>query len=96
MESRQQGEESKNQKLPKVALPCPYRVALEPGKTYRYCTCGLSKSQPFCDDSHAGTGFEPIEFSVDVRQKLWYLCGCKHNCAKAGPFCDGSHIKADW
>lgn len=84
------------QKLPKVAMACPYRVSLEPGKTYRYCTCGLSNTQPFCDDSHIGTDFQPIEFKVDINQANWLLCGCKHNKPKSGPFCDASHIYADW
>ena len=85
-----------DQKLPKVALPCPYRVSLEPGKTYLYCTCGLSKTQPFCDNSHVGTTFKPLKFSVNVMQTYWDLCGCKHNKPRAGPFCDGSHVNADW
>lgn len=85
-----------SRKLPKVCQSCPYRVFLEPGKTYRYCTCGLSKTQPYCDNSHIGTEFKPISFSVDVNQTYWYLCGCKHNQPRAGPFCDGSHINADW
>ena len=28
------------------------RVAVDKGKTYYWCSCGLSKSQPFCDGSH--------------------------------------------
>jgi len=82
--------------LPKIAQACPYRVNLEVGKTYRYCTCGLAKSQPFCDDSCAGTGFSPLEFKVDREQSMWYLCGCKRNRPEAGPFCDGSHINIKW
>lgn len=82
--------------LPKIANPCPYRVNLEPGIEYRYCTCGLSKTQPFCDDSHIGTDFEPLNFKVERKQTLWYLCGCKHNRKSAGPFCDGSHINLQW
>ncbi|NDC36921.1 MAG: CDGSH iron-sulfur domain-containing protein, partial [Proteobacteria bacterium] len=29
-------------------------LEMEPG-TYYWCSCGRSKSQPFCDGSHAGT-----------------------------------------
>lgn len=84
------------EQLPRIAAACPYRVALEQGKEYIYCTCGLSKAQPFCDDSHIGTQFTPIVFKVEETQSVWYLCGCKHNRAEAGPFCDGSHIHLEW
>lgn len=81
---------------PKIASGCPYRVTLEPGKTYFYCSCGLSRAQPFCDGSHQGTSFSPLEFHVDKQQTLWYLCGCKRNDPRSGPYCDGSHIHLDW
>ncbi len=45
----------------------PYSIA-EPvfgAKNYFWCSCGMSKSQPFCDRSHAGTEFKPIKFSLD-------------------------------
>jgi len=32
----------------------PYKVKVEKGKTYSWCSCGLSKKQPFCDSSHRG------------------------------------------
>ena len=28
------------------------RVGVNKGKTYYWCCCGLSKAQPFCDNSH--------------------------------------------
>ena len=30
-------------------------VNVEAGKSYWWCACGRSKSQPFCDGSHKGT-----------------------------------------
>ncbi|MGH2670988.1 MAG: CDGSH iron-sulfur domain-containing protein, partial [bacterium] len=54
----------------------PYGLDLDPG-TYYWCACGRSRNQPFCDGSHQGTGFAPVQFTVDERKKLW-LCGCKH------------------
>ena len=30
----------------------PYPVMVEEGRTYRWCSCGLSADQPWCDDSH--------------------------------------------
>jgi CDGSH iron-sulfur domain-containing protein 3 len=42
--------------VPTIAQKGPYPVQVEAGKSYYWCSCGLSKSQPFCDGSHAGTG----------------------------------------
>ena len=39
---------------PHIAQTAPYKVELEAGKTYFWCACGQSKSQPFCDGSHKG------------------------------------------
>ena len=69
----------------------PIEVQLEAGKQYYWCSCGLSKNQPFCDGSHKGTDFEPKAFSVDETKSFW-LCACKKT-ANA-PFCDGAHSKA--
>lgn len=58
--------------------------------TYFWCACGRSQSQPFCDGSHAGTGFTPVKVEIpEARQVAW--CACKHSGNK--PFCDGSHSK---
>jgi CDGSH-type Zn-finger protein len=73
---------------PVIASRTPVRVDLEANKTYLYCTCGRSDSQPFCDDSHQGTDFTPMEFSVQEDRKA-LLCLCKHT--KDAPYCDGSH-----
>ncbi|MGQ0593187.1 MAG: CDGSH iron-sulfur domain-containing protein [Gammaproteobacteria bacterium] len=65
----------------------PYGLDLDPG-TYYWCACGRSRNQPFCDGSHQGTAFTPVQFTVDERKKLW-LCGCKHT--GTAPYCDGTH-----
>ena len=73
---------------PVVAAKAPSKVVLEAGKDYWWCACGLSKSQPFCDGSHKGTGLAPMKYSVDKTGDYW-LCACKHSSKK--PLCDGSH-----
>ena len=61
----------------KVAKRGPYGVRLEEGKTYYYCTCGMSKNQPFCDGSHNGyniangTNFEPLVFTAAETKTVW-------------------------
>ena len=73
---------------PVVAATKPCLVALVEGKRYAWCSCGLSKSQPFCDGSHVGTSFKPIVFKAhETDEEL--LCACK--LSKAPPYCDGSH-----
>jgi CDGSH-type Zn-finger protein len=74
--------------IPHIAQKAPYPVDLEAGKTYFWCACGQSKSQPFCDGSHKGTSFTPMKFTAED-SKTAYLCGCKQT--KHAPFCDGTH-----
>jgi CDGSH-type Zn-finger protein len=74
---------------PTCAQKFPYALELEAGE-YWWCACGKSKSQPFCDGSHEGTGFSPVSFTLATKTKVW-LCGCKHTAT--APFCDGAHKK---
>jgi len=73
---------------PIIADNKPVKVSLTKGQEYHFCTCGKSKSQPFCDGSHVGTLFTP-KVIVSEEEGEAYLCACKHT-ANA-PFCDGSH-----
>jgi glutamate synthase domain-containing protein 2/CDGSH-type Zn-finger protein len=75
---------------PIIADNKPIRVNLSKGQEYHFCTCGRSRSQPFCDGSHAGTAFTPRVIVSDQDQEA-YLCACKHT-ANA-PFCDGTHAR---
>lgn len=74
----------------KVFQKSPMVVELEVGKTYTWCSCGESKTQPYCDGSHKGTDFKPVVFKVEKTGKQ-YLCGCKQT--DNPPYCDGSHRK---
>ena len=73
---------------PEIAQKAPYAAAVEAGKSYWWCSCGKSKKQPFCDGSHKGSTFSPVEYKAAAAGTV-YFCGCKHS--KAAPLCDGSH-----
>lgn len=75
---------------PIIAQKAPYPVEVEAGKSYWWCACGRSKSQPFCDGSHQGTGLNPVEYKSE-KDGTVYFCGCKHT--GNGVLCDGSHQK---
>jgi len=73
---------------PEIAQKAPYVVEVESGKTYWWCSCGKSQSQPFCDGSHKGSGLSPVEYKASKDEKVWF-CGCKHSLK--GALCDGQH-----
>ena len=73
---------------PVIADNKPVKVTLSKGQEYHFCTCGRSKSQPFCDGSHVGTSFNPKVIVSDEDGEA-FLCACKHT--GNTPFCDGTH-----
>ena len=80
---------SKGQNAPIPARYKPYYYKPVAGKTYLWCSCGRSRSQPFCDGSHKGTGFEPVRYTATEADREVLFCGCKHTGSR--PFCDGAH-----
>lgn len=73
---------------PVPAGKAPIKVSVEAGKDYWWCSCGLSKNQPFCDGAHKGSGLAPSKFTPSASGDLWF-CACK--ATKKMPLCDGSH-----
>jgi mannose-6-phosphate isomerase-like protein (cupin superfamily)/CDGSH-type Zn-finger protein len=65
-----------------------YYFEVKAGRRYLWCSCGRSGTQPFCDNSHVGSGFLPVLFTAQ-RDEDVIFCGCKHT--GTGPFCDGTH-----
>ena len=73
---------------PQIGGRAPIPVEVEAGKTYWWCACGRSQTQPFCDGSHKLTSFTPVEFKAEKSEKVFF-CTCKRSGKK--PLCDGSH-----
>ncbi|RMD88242.1 MAG: cupin domain-containing protein [Alphaproteobacteria bacterium] len=75
---------------PLVARAKPCLVTLgRKGRSYAWCACGRSATQPFCDGSHKGTGIEPVVFRARADGEEVLLCCCKRT--RTPPYCDGSH-----
>jgi len=67
----------------------PYAVNCEANKKYLWCSCGMSNTQPWCNDKcERLPGYRPIAFIPRYTQ-TYKLCGCKHG--EFAPLCDGSH-----
>jgi CDGSH iron-sulfur domain-containing protein 3 len=75
---------------PEIGGRAPIAIEVEAGNSYWWCACGRSKTQPFCDGSHKGTSFTPLEFKPETSGKVFF-CTCKRSGKM--PLCDGSHKK---
>jgi len=73
---------------PKIAGKAPQMVKLETGKTYAWCACGKSESQPWCNGVHEGSDFSPNVFTAEKSKRV-ALCLCKQT--GNPPYCDGAH-----
>ena len=74
--------------VPHIAQKTPLPQDVEAGKTYYWCSCGLSANQPFCDGAHKGSGMKSVAYTAEKTGTV-YFCGCKQS--KNGVLCDGSH-----
>jgi CDGSH-type Zn-finger protein len=74
--------------LPRIASIAPFVVDVTAGEDYWWCACGRSATQPFCDGSHAGSGFVPVRYTAVEDGRVWF-CGCK--ITGMAPLCDGTH-----
>jgi CDGSH-type Zn-finger protein len=75
---------------PEIGGRRPISVNVETGMSDGWCACGRSKKQPFCDGSHKGSEFTPVEFKPEKAEETWF-CACKRTGNR--PMCDGSHKK---
>ena len=75
---------------PEIGGRVPLPIEVEAGQSYWWCACGRSKTQPFCDGSHKGTAFSPIEWTATKSERAFF-CTCKRTSKQ--PLCDGSHKK---
>ena len=87
------GMENVDEIIPKLAKCEPTLVKVEAGKTYAWCTCGLSETQPFCDGKHKSIEsllFKSLKVTFEKEEEVW-LCNCKRT--NNPPYCDGTHKK---
>ena len=57
--------------------------------TYYWCQCGKTRTVPYCDGSHQGSGITPLAFEMNEAGTV-AICSC--GLTKNPPFCDGSHV----
>ena len=58
---------------PQIAGQEPIAVLVKAGQSYWWCACGQSKNQPFCDGSHKGSNFTPMEFKSESDRTALFL-----------------------
>ena len=69
---------------PDISNREPVAINVKKGKDYWCCTCGKSKTQPFCDGSHKGNGCKPFKYPATKDTTEWF-CACKETCDQSCP-----------
>jgi len=75
---------------PRIVDLQPLTLTLKPGR-YSWCSCGYSKKQPFCDDSHRleenATNRRSYKFeALEEAEVAFCMCRFTGN----PPYCDGT------
>ena len=71
-----------------TAASHPLVTEMEAG-TYYWCQCGKTRTVPYCDGSHQGSGFTPLAFEIKEAGTV-AICSC--GLTKTPPYCDGAHV----
>jgi CDGSH iron-sulfur domain-containing protein 3 len=66
----------------------PLVTELNPG-TYYWCQCGKTKTVPYCDGSHSGSGISPLAFEIE-QPVTAAVCNC--GLSANPPYCSGAHV----
>jgi CDGSH iron-sulfur domain-containing protein 3 len=57
--------------------------------TYHWCQCGKTRTVPYCDGSHEGSGVQPLAFAV-AEPITSAICNC--GLTANPPYCSGAHV----
>ncbi len=65
----------------------PYKLQVEKGKIYSWCSCGFSEKEPLCDGAHKikAMDLKSLKYLAEENKEVEF-CGCK--ATSTPPFCD--------